>query len=68
MFVIGGGSLFVIYSECECYDFRIDRWCMVIFMLIKCVRVGVGIVCGRIYVVGGYDGSNDLVIVEVYCF
>lgn len=67
LFAIGGGSLFAIHSECECYDPRIDRWCMVTPMSTKRARVGVGTVCGRIYAVGGYDGSNDLATVEAYC-
>ena len=67
LFAIGGGSLFAIHSECECYDARIDRWCMVTPMSTKRARVGVGTVNGKIYAVGGYDGSSDLATVEAYC-
>ncbi|EDO42382.1 predicted protein [Nematostella vectensis] len=67
LFAIGGGSLFAIHSECECYDPRIDRWCMITPMSTKRARVGVGVVNGCIYAVGGYDGSVDLATVEVYC-
>ena len=67
LFAIGGGSLFAIHSECECYDPRTDRWCMVSPMSTKRARVGVGVVGGKIYAVGGYDGSSDLATVEAYC-
>lgn len=67
LFAIGGGSLFAIHSECECYDPRIDRWCMVTPMSTKRARVGVGAIDRKIYAVGGYDGSNDLATVEAYC-
>lgn len=67
LFAIGGGSLFAIHSECECYDPRMDRWCMVSPMWTKRARVGVGVVDGKIYAVGGYDGSTDLATVEAYC-
>ena len=67
LFAIGGGSLFAIHSECECYDPRIDRWCMVTPMPTKRARVGVETVGGKIYAVGGYDGSCDLATVEAYC-
>lgn len=67
LFAIGGGSLFAIHSECECYDQRMDRWCMVSPMWTKRARVGVGVVGGKIYAIGGYDGSTDLNTVEAYC-
>ncbi|KAK3735752.1 hypothetical protein QZH41_000625 [Actinostola sp. cb2023] len=67
LFAIGGGSLFAIHSECECYDPRIDRWYMIPSMSTKRARVGVGVVDREIYAVGGYDGSSDLATVECYC-
>lgn len=66
LFAIGGGSLFAIHSECEYYDPRVDRWCMIPSMSTKRARVGVAVVDREIYAVGGYDGSTDLATVERY--
>lgn len=67
LFAIGGGSLFAIHSECECYDPKVDRWCTIPSMSTKRARVGVAVVDREIYAVGGYDGSTDLATVERYC-
>ncbi|XP_077998525.1 kelch-like protein 17 [Glandiceps talaboti] len=67
LFSIGGGSLFAIHSECECYDARKDRWTTVAPMTTRRARLGVGVIAGQIYAVGGYDGTNDLASVECYC-
>jgi kelch-like protein 17 (actinfilin) len=67
LFAIGGGSLFAIHSECECYDPQIEKWCMIAPMSTKRARVGVGVIDSKIYAVGGYDGSSDLASVEGYC-
>lgn len=66
LFAIGGGSLFAIHSECECYDPRLERWCMIAPMSTKRSRVGVGVIDSKVYAVGGYDGSSDLATVECY--
>ena len=66
VFSIGGGSLFAIHCECECYDPRNNRWCMVAPMSVRRARLGVGVVYGLVYAIGGFDGSHDLASVEIY--
>lgn len=53
IFHTGGGSLFAIHSECECYNPKLDRWFAVSPMLFRRSRAGVAAVGKRIYVVGG---------------
>lgn len=48
------------------YDFDLDRWIMLVFMVIKWIGVGVVVVNRLLFVVGGYDGSNRLRSMECY--
>lgn len=66
LFAIGGGSLFAIHSDCECYNSKTQTWLPVSSMNIKRARLGVAAVGSYIYAVGGYDGSNDVAVVEKY--
>ncbi|XP_070560703.1 kelch-like protein 17 isoform X2 [Ptychodera flava] len=66
LFSVGGGSLFAIHSECECFDAKKDKWTPVASMTTRRARLGVGVIAGLIYAVGGYDGSNDLSSVEAF--
>ncbi|XP_022090242.1 kelch-like protein 17 [Acanthaster planci] len=66
LFCVGGGSLFAIHSECECYDPRSDTWHPLAPMSSRRARLGVATVGRLVYAVGGYDGSNDLALVESY--
>ncbi|CAG7700252.1 unnamed protein product [Allacma fusca] len=66
IFAIGGGSLFAIHSECECYNPRTDRWAPVAPLLTRRSRCGVASVGRLLYAVGGYDGTSDLATAETY--
>ncbi|KAL1464852.1 hypothetical protein WDU94_004463 [Cyamophila willieti] len=66
VFAIGGGSLFAIHSECECYNPRTDRWMPISPMLYRRSRSGVAGLGKMLYVVGGYDGASDLASAECY--
>ncbi|XP_054268588.1 kelch-like protein 17 [Macrosteles quadrilineatus] len=66
IFAVGGGSLFAIHSECECYNPRDDRWLPIAPMLFRRSRSGVTGLGKLLYVVGGYDGASDLASAECY--
>lgn len=66
VFAVGGGSLFAIHSECECYNPRDDRWLPIAPMLYRRSRSGVTGLGKLLYVVGGYDGASDLATAESY--
>ena len=66
LFAVGGGSLFAIHSECEVYNPVVDRWTSIASMSVRRSRGGVGALGNMLYVVGGYDGSNDLATGESY--
>ena len=63
---VGGGSLFAIHCECECYDAAKNKWFMVAPMATRRARLAVSSAFGVVYAVGGFDGSQDLSTVEVY--
>ncbi|XP_023216548.1 kelch-like protein 17 isoform X2 [Centruroides sculpturatus] len=66
IFAIGGGSLFTIHSECECYNPRTDRWYPTAPTLQRRSRAGVAAVNRLVYAVGGYDGTKDLASTEYF--
>ena len=63
---VGGGSLFAIHCECECYEPRTNKWFMIAPMSSRRARLGVSTAFGMVYAVGGFDGSQDLTSVEMY--
>ncbi|XP_069989697.1 kelch-like protein 17 [Penaeus vannamei] len=66
LFACGGGSLFAIHSEVECYNPRTDRWMPVASMNYRRSRAGVTSLGRYLYVMGGYDGACDLSSAEMY--
>ncbi|XP_065216286.1 kelch-like protein 17 isoform X2 [Planococcus citri] len=66
IFAVGGGSLYAIHSECECYNPKLDRWFNISPMLSKRSRAGVTSLAKKLFVVGGYDGASDLSSCECY--
>eukprot|EP00111_Clytia_hemisphaerica_P022633 TCONS_00066584-protein len=64
-FVVGGQSLFSYHSDCEIYCPNTERWYSIQPMTMRRSRVGIGVVYDKLYVVGGFDGSQDLASVEV---
>ncbi|XP_071500870.1 kelch-like protein 2 [Diadema antillarum] len=66
LFAIGGGSLFAIHNECECYEPALNSWRAMPTMNTRRARLGAAAIGKMIYAIGGYDGSHDLASVE--CF
>lgn len=66
LFAVGGGSLFAINSECECYNPRTDRWIPIAPLNLRRSRAGAAALSRLLYVVGGYDGAADLASSESY--
>ncbi|GAB6026965.1 hypothetical protein CHUAL_014102 [Chamberlinius hualienensis] len=66
LYVVGGGSLFAIHSDCECYNPRTDRWSPIPPLTYRRTRAGVSSLGRLLYVVGGYDGAADISSVESY--
>lgn len=66
VYVIGGQSLFAIHSDCEVYNPTTEVWHQISAMTIRRSRIGAGVVYEKLYVVGGFDGSQDLPAVEVF--
>ncbi|KAJ6643984.1 Kelch-like protein 17 [Pseudolycoriella hygida] len=66
VFAVGGGSLFAIHNECECYNPRTNAWVPITPMLFRRSRSGVTALRKLLYVVGGYDGVTDLSSAECY--
>lgn len=66
LFAMGGGSLFAIHSDCECYNSKTQTWMPISAMNVKRARLGVAAVGSHIFAIGGYDGSNDVSVVEKY--
>ena len=53
---IGGQAPKAIRSV-ECYDFKSDRWYHISEMPTRRCRCGVVVVRGRVFAVGGFNGS-----------
>ncbi|XP_058818193.1 kelch-like protein 17 [Topomyia yanbarensis] len=66
LFAVGGGSLFAIHNECECYNPKTNAWMTISPMISRRSRAGVAALRKLLYVVGGYDGENDLASAECY--
>lgn len=66
VFVVGGFDDNAPLDSCEQYDPQANSWTTVASM--SCCRggVGVGTMGGRLYAVGGHDGTNYLSSVEAY--
>ncbi|KAA0183376.1 hypothetical protein HAZT_HAZT001995 [Hyalella azteca] len=66
VFAVGGGSLFNLHSEVECYNPRTDRWMPVAPMKNRRSRTAAASLGRHLYVMGGYDGVSDISHCEVY--
>ncbi|XP_029112971.1 kelch-like protein 3 isoform X2 [Scleropages formosus] len=65
MIVVGGQAPKAIRSV-ECYDFQEDRWYQVADLPSRRCRAGVTFMGGRVYAVGGFNGSLRVRTVDVY--
>lgn len=65
LLVVGGQAPKAIRSV-ECYDFRQERWQQAAEMPTRRCRAGLAVVAGRVYAVGGFNGSLRVRTVDVY--
>ncbi|KAJ8338509.1 hypothetical protein SKAU_G00374750 [Synaphobranchus kaupii] len=65
MIVVGGQAPKAIRSV-ECYDFQEDRWYQVADLPSRRCRAGVVFMAGRVYAVGGFNGSLRVRTVDAY--
>ncbi|XP_052010424.1 kelch-like protein 3 [Xyrauchen texanus] len=65
MMVVGGQAPKAIRSV-ECYDFQEDRWYQVADLPSRRCRAGVVNMAGKVYAVGGFNGSLRVRTVDVY--
>lgn len=65
LLVVGGQSPKAIRGV-ECYDFESERWCPLAEMPTRRCRAGLASVCGRVYTVGGFNGSLRVRTVDLY--
>uniref|UniRef100_A0A8C2C463 Kelch-like protein 3 n=1 Tax=Cyprinus carpio TaxID=7962 RepID=A0A8C2C463_CYPCA len=65
MMVVGGQAPKAIRSV-ECYDFQEDRWYQVADLPSRRCRAGVVYMGGKVYAVGGFNGSLRVRTVDVY--
>ena len=63
--MVGGQSPKAIRGV-ECYDFESERWCPLAEMPTRRCRAGLAVVCGRVYAVGGFNGSLRVRTVDLY--
>ncbi|XP_053575266.1 kelch-like protein 3 [Bombina bombina] len=65
MIVVGGQAPKAIPSV-ECYDFEEDRWEQIAELPSRRCRAGVVYMAGKVYAVGGFNGSLRVRTVDVY--
>ncbi|XP_017768618.1 PREDICTED: ring canal kelch homolog [Nicrophorus vespilloides] len=65
LLVVGGQAPKAIRSV-ECYDFKEDRWYQVADMPTRRCRAGLAVLNGKVYAVGGFNGSLRVRTVDVY--
>lgn len=55
-YVVGGLNGYLDDLSCgEMYDLNIDDWIFVLELRINCCNVGVCVLDGKLYIVGGFD-------------
>ncbi|XP_063989828.1 ring canal kelch homolog [Diachasmimorpha longicaudata] len=65
LLVVGGQAPKAIRSV-ECYDFKEERWYQVAELPTRRCRAGLSVLAGRVYAVGGFNGSLRVRTVDVY--
>ncbi|KAI4455983.1 kelch protein [Holotrichia oblita] len=65
LLVVGGQAPKAIRSV-ECYDFKEERWYQVAEMPTRRCRAGLAVINGKVYAVGGFNGSLRVRTVDVY--
>ncbi|XP_049826565.1 ring canal kelch homolog isoform X2 [Aethina tumida] len=65
LLVVGGQAPKAIRSV-ECYDFKEERWYQVAEMPTRRCRAGLAVLGGKVYAVGGFNGSLRVKTVDAY--
>ncbi|KAL0274518.1 UNVERIFIED_CONTAM: hypothetical protein PYX00_002618 [Menopon gallinae] len=65
LLVVGGQAPKAIRSV-ECYDFKEEKWYQVTEMPARRCRAGLSVINGKVYAVGGFNGSLRVRTVDVY--
>ncbi|KYM98569.1 Ring canal kelch like protein [Cyphomyrmex costatus] len=65
LLVVGGQAPKAIRSV-ECYDFKEERWYQVSELPTRRCRAGLCVLGGRVYAVGGFNGSLRVRTVDIY--
>ncbi|XP_063916318.1 ring canal kelch homolog isoform X2 [Zophobas morio] len=65
LLVVGGQAPKAIRSV-ECYDFKEEKWYQVAEMPTRRCRAGLAVLHGKVYAVGGFNGSLRVKTVDVY--
>ncbi|XP_045476736.1 ring canal kelch homolog [Harmonia axyridis] len=65
LLVVGGQAPKAIRSV-ECFDFKEERWYQVAEMPTRRCRAGLAVLNGKVYAVGGFNGSLRVRTVDVY--
>lgn len=65
LLVVGGQAPKAIRSV-ECYDLKEERWYQVAEMPSRRCRAGLSVINGKVYAVGGFNGSLRVRTVDVY--
>ncbi|EFA08330.1 ring canal kelch homolog [Tribolium castaneum] len=65
LLVVGGQAPKAIRSV-ECYDFKEEKWYQVAEMPTRRCRAGLAVLHGKVYAVGGFNGSLRVRTVDVY--
>ena len=64
LFLLGGRDGLMTLNNVECYDPKCDKWETLTSMLTHRHGLGVAVLSGPIYAVGGHDGWSYLNTVE----
>ncbi|XP_025837094.1 ring canal kelch homolog [Agrilus planipennis] len=65
LLVVGGQAPKAIRSV-ECYDFKEEKWYQVAEMPSRRCRAGLAVISGKVYAVGGFNGSLRVRTVDLY--
>ncbi|XP_076662107.1 kelch protein isoform X1 [Halictus rubicundus] len=65
LLVVGGQAPKAIRSV-ECYDFKEEKWYQVSELPTRRCRAGLSVLSGRVYAVGGFNGSLRVRTVDIY--
>ncbi|EEB14853.1 conserved hypothetical protein [Pediculus humanus corporis] len=65
LLVVGGQAPKAIRSV-ECFDFKEEKWYQVTEMPVRRCRAGLSVIDGKVYAIGGFNGSLRVRTVDVY--